>query len=184
MTVYNEILGNINRDPEWTAKVEGCDIDYVILDQWTAQKSRFLGKGLKGEEYPVALKRHTQVVDGDVIAYDPDAGKAVILRVELSPVLVIDMSALKNEDTDTMIRRSVDKKVMLSVMETHHLEGITYEFQKGLEIIPYLAPHEIRRLFGGAGHESHAHVHPEPGHHHGVPHIHFDENGIAHEHTH
>lgn len=210
MTVYNEILGNINRDPEWTAKVEVCDIDYVILDQWTAQKSRFLGKGLKGEEYPVALKRHTQVVDGDVIAYDPDAGKAVILRVELSPVLVIDMSALKNEDTDTMIRRSVelghaignqhwpavvkgtkvyvpltvDKKVMLSVMETHHLEGITYEFQKGLEIIPYLAPHEIRRLFGGAGHESHAHVHPEPGHHHGVPHIHFDENGIAHEHIH
>ena len=84
MTVYNEILGNINRDPEWTAKVEGCDIDYVILDQWTAQKSRFLGKGLKGEEYPVALKRHTQVVDGDVIAYDPDAGKAVILRGDTS----------------------------------------------------------------------------------------------------
>lgn len=214
MTVYSEILGNIHRDPEWAARLEGLDTDYVILDQWTAQKSRFLGKGLKGEEYPVALKRHTQVVDGDVIAYDPEAGKAAVLRVELSPVLVIDMSALVHEDSDTMIRRSVelghaignqhwpavvkgtkvyvpltvDRKVMLSVMETHHLEGITYEFQKGLEIIPYLAPHEIRRLFGGAGHESHAHVHADPGHDqdnaHGVPHIHFDENGIAHEHTH
>ncbi len=210
MTVYTEILGNVNRDPEWAEKVDKCDVDYVILDQWTAQKSRFLGKGIGGAEYPVALKRHTQVVDGDVIAFDPEAGKAVVLRVELSPVLVIDMSALASQDPDTMIRRSVelghaignqhwpavvkgtkvyvpltvDRKVMLSVMETHHLEGITYEFQKGLEIIPYLAPHEIRRLFGGAGQESHAHVHPEPGCHHGHAHIHFDENGIAHEQTH
>lgn len=210
MTVYTEILGNVNHDEQWARKLEGFDVDYVILDQWTAQKSRFLGKGLNGEEYPVALKRHTQVVDGDVIAYDPENKKAVVLRIELSPVLVIDLSTLLKEDPETMLRRcvelghaignqhwpavvkgakvyvplTVDKKVMLSVMETHHLEGIEYEFQKGLEIIPYLAPHEIRRLFGGAGHESHAHVHAEPGHHHGVPHIHFDENGIAHEHIH
>lgn len=210
MTVYTEILGNVNRDPEWASKIEGLDTDYVILDQWTAQKSRFLGKGLKGAEYPVALKRHTQVVDGDVIAFDPENKKAVVLRIELSPVLVIDMSALAYRDPGLIIRRSVelghaignqhwpavvkgtkvyvpltvDKKVMLSVMETHHLEGITYEFQTGLDIIPYLAPHEIRRLFGGAGHESHAHVHPAPGTHVPTPHIHFDENGIAHEHTH
>lgn len=211
MTVYTEILGNINTDPQWAEKIEGFDVDYVILDQWTAQKSRFLGKGLKDDEYPVALKRHTQVVDGDVIAYDPEAKKAVVLRIELSPVLVIDMSALAGQDPDLIIRRSVelghaignqhwpavvkgtkvyvpltvDKKVMLSVMETHHLEGISYEFQTGLEIIPYLAPHEIRRLFGGAGQESHSHIHAEPGHHHhATTHIHFDENGIAHEHTH
>lgn len=210
MIIFTEILGNVNHDHEWAEKLENSDIDYVVLDQWTAQKSRFLGKGLTGEEYPVALKRHTQVVDGDIISYDPESKKAVVLRVELSPVLVIDLSALASEDKDTIVRRSVelghaignqhwpavvkglkvyvpltvDKKVMLSVMETHHLEGITFEFQKGMEIIPYLAPHEIRRLFGGAGHESHAHVHPDPGHTHTVPHIHFDENGIAHEHTH
>lgn len=210
MTVYTEILGNTNRDPEWASKLEGLDVDYVVLDQWTAQKSRFLGKGLKGEEYPVALKRHTQVVDGDVILYDPDAKRAAVLKIELSPVLVIDLSSLAYRDPALIIRRSVelghaignqhwpavvkgtkvyvpltvDKKVMLSVMETHHLEGITYEFQTGLDIIPYLAPHEIRRLFGGAGHESHAHVHADPGEAHHVPHIHFDENGIAHEHTH
>lgn len=210
MQVYTEILGNINKDKDWAHKLEDFDIVYVILDQWTAQKSRFLGKGSDGQEYPVALKRHTQVIDGDIIDCDKENKKAVILRLELSPVLVIDMSALESQSPETMIRRSVelghaignqhwpavvkgskvyvpltvDKKVMLSVMETHHLEGITYEFQTGLEIIPYLAPHEIRRLFGGAGQESHSHVHPEPGHHRPSPHIHFDENGIAHEHTH
>lgn len=207
MKVYTEILGNMNTSPEWKEKLGNIEIDYIFLDQWTAQKSRFLGKGVSGEEYPIALKRHTQVIDGDVIEFDPGTNKAAVLKIELSPVLVIDMGALAEKDHDTIIRQSVelghaignqhwpavvkgtkvyvpltvDKKVMLSVMETHNLEGITYEFQKGLEIIPYLAPHEIRRLFGGAGHESHAH---EVHHHHCGAHIHFDENGIAHEHSH
>lgn len=185
MKIYSEILGNINRDQDWAVKLDGVDTDYVFLDQWTAQKSRFLAKGVSGKEYPVALKRHTQVVDGDVIEYDPQQGKAVVMRIELSPVLVIDMSGIADRDPDSVIRISVelghaignqhwpavvkgtkvyvpltvDRKVMLSVMETHNIEGITYEFQKGVEIIPYLAPHEIRNLFGGASHESHSHIH-------------------------
>ncbi len=206
MKVYTEILGNINKNPEWKEKLHDAEIDYIFLDQWTAQKSRFLGKGVSGEEYPIALKRHTQVVDGDVIDYNPETGKAAVLKIELSPVLVIDMGALADKDHGTIRRAvelghaignqhwpavvkgtkvyvplTVDRKVMLSVMETHNLEGITYEFQKGMEIIPYLAPHEIRRLFGGAGHDSHG---LGEHHHHPITHIHFDENGIAHEHTH
>lgn len=206
MKVYTEVLGNVNTSPEWKEKLANVEIDYIPLDQWTAQKSRFLGKGVSGTEYPVALKRHTQIVDGDVIEFDPEANKAVVLKIELNPVLVIDLDALAQKDHETIIRRSVelghaignqhwpavvkgtkvyvpltvDKKVMMSVMETHHLEGITFEFQTGMDIIPYLAPHEIRRLFGGASHESHAHGE----HHHPHTHIHFDENGIAHEHTH
>ena len=185
MKVYNEIIGNVNRSQEWKEKLENADVDYIFLDQWTAQKSRFLGKGVSGTEYPIALARHSQIVDGDIIEYDPATNKAAVLKIELSPVLVIDMNGLADKDPETIIRVSVelghaignqhwpavvkgtkvyvpltvDKKVMLSVMETHHIEGITYEFQKGMEIIPYLAPHEIRRLFGGAGHESHSHVH-------------------------
>ncbi|MDE6338681.1 MAG: urease accessory protein UreE [Muribaculaceae bacterium] len=210
MKVYTEVLGNINRDPEWKEKLASAEIDYIPLDQWTAQKSRFLGKGVSGTEYPVALKRHTQIVDGDVLEFDPEANKAVVLKIELNPVLVIDLSALADKDPETIIRRSVelghaignqhwpavvkgtkvyvpltvDKKVMMSVMETHHLEGVTFDFQTGLDIIPYLAPHEIRRLFGGASHESHAHGEHSHAHVHGHTHIHFDENGIAHEHTH
>ena len=178
MKIYTEIIGNIYQSPEWGEKLKDATIEYVYLDQWTAQKSRFLGKSDKGEEYPIALKRHSQIIDGDVIYFSPEENKAVVLRIDLSPVLVIDMGALAQKDPETMIRISVelghaignqhwpavvkgtkvyvpltvDKKVMLSVMETHHIEGITYEFQKGLEIIPYLAPHEIRRLFGQKQH--------------------------------
>lgn len=184
MEICTEIVGNIH-DPEWKGKLANYAIDYIPLDQWTAQKSRFLAKGESGVEYPIALKRQTQVLDGDIIFHDPQNKKVAALKLELNSVLVIDLSALKNLDPDEIIRHgvelghaignqhwpavikgckvyvplTVDKKVMLSVMETHHLEGITYDFQPGREVIPYMAPHEIRRLFGGASHESHSHHH-------------------------
>lgn len=205
MKVYSEILGNELRDAEWKAKLTECDVDYVFLDQWTAQKSRFLAKGASGVEYPVALKRHTQVKDGDIIDFNQDEKKAVVLRIELSPVLVIDMSGLASQSPENIIRTSVelghaignqhwpavvkdtkvyvpltvDKKVMLSVMETHHIEGITFEFETGINIIPYLAPHEIRRLFGGAGHESHSHDHG----HIVYPHDHAHPHNHDHHHA-
>lgn len=216
MKVYTEILGNTNLSPEWAAKVGGADTDYVFLDQWTAQKSRFLGRGLSGTEYPVALKRHTQVADGDVIEYDADTNRAVVLRIELSPVLVVDLSGVASKSPEDIIRISlelghaignqhwpavvkgtklyvpltVDKKVMLSVMETHNIEGISYEFSKGSEVIPYLAPHEVRRLFGGAGHESHSHDHghvvyaPEFREEHGHTHDHSHDHSHPHDHEH
>lgn len=194
MNVITEIIGNI-REPEWHDKLHDAQVEHVFLDQWTAQKSRFLGKGDQGNEYPVALKRQTQVKDGDIIAFNPETGTAAVIRLALNPVLVIDLSSLDKMPPDDIIRISVelghaignqhwpavvkrtkvyipltvDKKVMLAVLETHHIEDITYRFEEGTEIIPYLAPHEIRRLFGGAGHESHAHVHTDAS---GHPHIH------------
>ena len=204
MKVYNEVLGNMNTSSDWAAKMADVDIDFVVLDQWTAQKSRFLGKGVSGREYPVALARHSQIVDGDIIEYDADAKKGVVLKIELSPVLVVDLSGLSDKDPEMIIRvavelghaignqhwpavvkgtkvyvpLTVDKKVMLSVMQTHHIEGITFDFQKGLDVIPYLAPHEIRRLFGGAGQESHSHDH---GH---IVHPHTHSHGDHHHHDH
>lgn len=197
MTVYTEILGNIHTSEDWHSKLHECDVDEIFLDQWTAQKSRFLAKGTSGNEYPVALKRQTQIVDGDVIFYDPENKKAAVLRLELNPVLEIDLSGIAGKDSDTIIRicvelghaignqhwpavvkgtkvyvpLTVDRKVMLSVMETHNIPGISYEFKKGLEVIPYMAPHEVRRLFGGASHESHSHEHD---------HTHFHEHDHGH----
>ena len=219
MKVYSEILGNMLRDPEWEEKLKTVEIDFVPLDQWTAQKSRFLATGASGTEYPVALKRHTQVADGDVISYDPENGKAVVLRIELNPVMVVELDGMVKEKPEEIIRvalelghaignqhwpavvkgtkvyvpLTVDKKVMMSVMETHHIEGITFRFEKGFDVIPYLLPHEIRRLFGGAGHESHSHPH-DHGHivhyhghtHDGVEHFHehSHKEGDVEDHTH
>lgn len=212
MTVYSEILGNMLRQPEWEEKLKNAEIDFIPLDQWTAQKSRFLAKGASGKEYPVALKRHTQIADGDVIEFDEKEGKAAVLRIELNPVMVVELDGMADHKPEEIIRvalelghaignqhwpavvkgtkvyvpLTVDKKVMMSVMETHHIEGITFRFEKGFDIIPYLLPHEIRRLFGGAGHESHVHSHDHDHAHghivHSHPHDH--DHGADHHHEH
>ena len=208
MKIYSEVIGNMNLSNEWKEKLVGADIDYVYLDQWTAQKSRFLGKGVSGKEYPIALARHTQITDGDIVDYNPETNSAIVLKIELNPVLVVDLDSLKDSKPEDIIRiaielghaignqhwpavvkgtkvyvpLTVDKKVMMSVMETHHIEGIKYDFQKGVEIIPFLAPHEIRRLFGGASHESHSHEHD---HGHIVyPHQHSHSHDHMHGHSH
>lgn len=204
MTVFSEIIGNIH-SPEWQRKLKDAEIESLLLDQWTAQKSRFLAKSDKGNEYPIALKRHSQIIDGDIVYYNPDENRAIVLRLDLSPVLVVDLKGIKDKSQEDIIRISVelghaignqhwpavvkgtkvyvpltvDKKVMLSVMETHHLEDIKFDFQEATEAIPFLAPHEIRRLFGGAGHESHSHVHTDPN-----MHAHVDAEGNVHYHSH
>lgn len=211
MKVYSEILGNMLRDPEWSERLKEVEVDFIPLDQWTAQKSRFLAKGASGAEYPVALKRHTQVTDGDIIEYLPEENKAAVLRIELNPVMVVELDGMVDHKPEELIRVSlelghaignqhwpavvkgtkvyvpltVDKKVMMSVMETHHIEGITFRFEKGFDVIPYLLPHEIRRLFGGAGHESHSHVHNHDDahpHHHHHDHDHNHDHGHHHHH--
>lgn len=184
MDICTQIVGNLH-DPEWKTRLDGLDIEYIPLDQWTAQKSRFLATSERGVEYPVALKRQSQIIDGDILLHEPENGHVVAFRLDLNPVLVLDLSALLSESPEEIIRRSlelghaignqhwpavvkgcriyvpltVDRQVMLSVMDTHHLEGITYEFQPGQEVIPYMAPHEIRRLFGGASHHVHGAEH-------------------------
>lgn len=187
MTVYDEVLGNLHETP-WTEQLNDAVIESVFLDQWTAQKSRFLAKSDEGNDIAVAFKRHTEIKDGDIIAWDDAAKHAIVLRLKLNDVLVIDLKNWASLPADEIIRHcvelghaignqhwpavvkkdkvyvplTVDKKVMLGVMDTHHFENVTYDFEQGQQVIPYMAPDEVRRLFGGAGHESHG----LGGHHH------------------
>lgn len=188
MNVYEDIIGNVH-EQTWADLLASADIESVYLDQWTAQKSRFLAKSDAGNSVAVALKRHTEIKDGDIIAWDADSRHALVLRLALNDVLVIDLSAWRALSVDEVLRRSVelghaignqhwpavvkgdkvyvpltvDKKVMLGVMDTHRFEDITYDFTQGQSVIPFMAPHEIRRLFGGASHDSHG---LGDGHHH------------------
>ena len=190
MNVYRTILGNI-RTPEWARRFDHCTPEYVDLDQWTAQKSRFVGRGDRGNEYAVALERNTRLSDGDIIDWSPDEGRMTVVRLTLSEVLVADLGSLTDATPERIIRTAlelghavgnqhwaavvkgtqvyipltVDRKVMESVMRTHAIEGVEWSFRSGDRVIPYLAPHEIRRLFGGSGapHSgTHEHTHPHP----------------------
>ncbi len=149
------------------------------------QKSRLRKITEGGVEVAISLDRGLQLRDGDILAWDEARGTAIVARVDLNEVLVIDLGGLLNGPPEESMTTCVElghalgnqhwaavvkglrvyvplavaRAVMASVMKTHAFEGVTYEFVPGAGVLPYLAPHEARRLFGAA--EGHRHL-PEP----------------------
>ena len=183
MIIVEAVLGNAG-DPEWAARLTAGSVDALELDHWEAQKNRFRKKTVGGVEIAVSLDRGTFMRDGDVLLWDGKAARAVVARLRLRDVMVINLDtlgqvapeialrtcvelghALGNQHWPALVKGNrvyvpltVDRKVMSSVMNTHRFEGIQYEFLPGSEIVPYLAPHESRRLFGGAEGPVHSHT--------------------------
>jgi len=123
------------------------------------------------------------------LQWDEADRTAIVARIDLKDVLVIDLSALLDGPPEVSMARCVElghalgsqhwaavvkgmrvyvpltvaRAVMASVMKTHSFEGVTYAFVPGEEVIPYLAPHESRRLFGAAGGHRHQNAPRSPG---------------------
>jgi urease accessory protein len=184
MIVIETVLGNI-RDPEWTHRLSSGSEDSLALDQWEAQKNRFRKKTARGTEVAVSLDRGTFIRDGDVLLWDAQAATAIVARISMREVMVVHLDdltrrtpeiamrtcvelghALGNQHWPALVKGNlvyvpltVDRKVMKSVMDTHRFEHLRYEFWPGSEVVPHLAPHESRRLFGGAEGPVHSHSH-------------------------
>jgi urease accessory protein len=184
MILIKTVMGNIG-DREWAERLSAANTDFLEIDQWEAQKSRFRKTTAKGVEIAVSIDRGTHIRDGDVLLWDAQAVSALVARIELRDVMIVHLDELMGlapraamrtcielghamgnqhwpalvKDAAVYVPLTVDRKVMASVMNTHRFEGIHYEFVSGRDVIPYLAPHESRRLFGGAEGPVHSHVH-------------------------
>jgi urease accessory protein len=185
--------------PEWRDRLAAATVDALDLDQWEAQKSRLRKATEGGLELALSLERGVQLRDGDVLHWDAAARRVVVARIALNEVMVVEIGpalagapeaivrtvfelghALGNQHWPAIVKGNrvyvpltVDRKVMASVMKTHAFADITYGFAPGIEVLPYMTPHEARRLFGGAGQPSHAHPHVHgPSHDHGHDHPH------------
>jgi urease accessory protein len=184
LILVESILGN-SAEAEWSRRLAGGTVDPLALDHWEAQKNRFRKATAGGREIAVSLDRGTFLRDGDVLLWDEAERRAVVVRITLRDVMVIHLDgelaaqppevamrtclelghALGNQhwpalvkDRRVFVPLTVDRKVMASVMNTHRFEHIRYEFVPGGEVVPYLAPHESRRLFGGAEGPVHSHT--------------------------
>lgn len=178
--IYTEILGNIAEE-KWAELYATSAVEHITLDQWAAQRSRLKAVGDCGNEYAIALKRRTTLRDGDVVSYNAEERQMVVIRLRLNDILEIDLGALANMDSETIISTAVelghaignqhwpavvrgvkvfvpmtvDRKVMQSVMNTHRIPHIAYSFRSAEQIIPYLSPHEVRQI---VGHNDHHHA--------------------------
>jgi urease accessory protein len=184
LVIIESVLGNAS-DPEWAARLSAAAVEPLELDHWEAQKNRFRKKTASGVEVAVSLDRGAFLRNGDVLLWDAEAARAVVAQISLRDVMIVHLDALSaiapeiamrtcvelghalgNQHWPALVKGNrvyvpltVDRKVMASVMNTHRFESIRYEFVPGGEIVPYLAPHESRRLFGGAEGPVHSHTH-------------------------
>ena len=208
MHIVEKVLGN-SHDAEWKERLKGAELDTLELSQWDAQKNRLRKETSGGLSIAVSLDRNVFLHDGDVLFWDEAARKAVLCKIDLCEVLVIDLSGLEKLPEAQRIERcvqlghalgnqhwpaivqngcvyvpmAVNRLVMNSVMNTHHFDGISFRFAPGAEIAALLNPEQSRRLFGGTERPAdggHSHAHAcEQNHKHEHEH-----NGHCHSHTH
>jgi len=181
--LVESVIGNV-ADAAWRPRLAGAQLDSLALDHWEGQKNRLRKRTAAGSEIAISLDRGAFLRDGDILLWTEETRTAVVARISLRDVMVIHIDAPADGATELLLRTcvelghalgnqhwpalvkgarvfvplTVDRKVMASVMDTHRFEHVRYEFVPGAEIIPYLAPHESRRLFGGAEGPVHSHV--------------------------
>ena len=193
MILVESVVGNV-ADAAWKPRLADAQVDPLVLDHWEGQKNRLRKRTAAGTEIAISLDRGAFLRNGDILLWNEETRTAVVARISLRDVMVIHIDAPANAATELLLRTcvelghalgnqhwpalvkgarvfvplTVDRKVMASVMDTHRFEHVRYEFVTGAEIIPYLAPHESRRLFGGAEGPVHSHVY-EHAQSHGHP---------------
>ncbi len=197
MHIVETVLGNAS-DPVWKAKLADAAVDTLELSQWDAQKNRLRKDTRNGQTIAVSLDRDAFLHDGDVLLWNEQTKEAVLCKIDLCDVLVIDLGGLQKLPADQLIERcvqlghalgnqhwpavvrdgfvyvpmAVNRLVMNSVMNTHHFKDITFRFAPGSEIAGLLGPAQARRLFGGTERPM------DGGHSHASP------DGHAHNHAH
>ena len=173
MILVDSVLGSA-ADDAWADRLRAARVDVLRLDQAEAQKSRFRKMTSSETEVAVSLERGTQLRDGDVLFWDEPGRRAIVARVDLTDVMVIDLTslirrggvesmaacfelghALGNQHWAAVVKGprvyiplTVARAVMESVLTTHNVDRVTWGFVPGAEVASGLAPHEARRLFG------------------------------------
>jgi urease accessory protein len=174
------VLGNM-ADGGWSARLQAARIDVLVLTAAEAQRSRLRKRTTQGSDVAVALDRSAQLIDGDVLAWDEASQTALVVRVDLPDVMVVDLSALLGGPPETLLARSVEvghalgnqhwpavvkgsqvlvpvtaaAEVMAKVMNSHHIEAVSCSFAPGSEVQRQLTPPEARLLFTGLAGHSH-----------------------------
>ena len=87
------IVGRASEDG-WPDQLTDARVDVLRLDQAEAQKSRLRKTTDAGVEVAISLDRGTQLSDGDILLWDETRRAAVVTRVDLKDVLVIDLGGL------------------------------------------------------------------------------------------
>jgi len=165
----------------WPGRLSRSRVEVLRLSQSDAHRTKLRRRTDSGTEVAVTLERGTVLRDGDVLCWDERSRTALVARVDLGEVMVIDLSASLGEGPEVILRRGVQvghalgnqhwpavvsgsrvyvplmvaRDVMAAVVDTHAFEGISCTFAPGDEVAPTLAAQDARLLFAGVGGHRH-----------------------------
>lgn len=183
------VLGNVQQEAEFArlrAEAEaGERLERIRLNTWEAQKSRLRAQTDRGTPVAISLQRGEMLRHGDLLAWDRETGRMIIVELEERQVLVVRIQPVEDpvamagvavklghilgnqhwpvklEGLTAYVPVVIDQKVMETVLRTHGLRGIEWEFQQAdpaMEL-PLICPSL----------EEHVHAYA---HQHGIPHSH------------
>jgi urease accessory protein len=174
------VLGRMT-EGVWPDRLSRCGVEVLRLSPVEAQRSRLRKRADGGTDVAIALERGTVLRDGDVVSWDEGSHAALVVRVDLTDVLIIDLSALLGEPPESLLARCIEvghalgnqhwpvvvagsrvyapvtlaRDVMAAVLNTHGCQGVSYSFVRGADVLSGLAPQDARLLFAGAGDHGH-----------------------------
>ena len=92
----------------WADRLRHAHIDLLRLDQRGAQKSRLRKRTDEGVDLALSLDGGTPLRDGDVLLWDEQRQSAVVAHVELSEIIVIDMTEVLEQRPEQAMATSVE----------------------------------------------------------------------------
>ncbi|QCE35072.1 urease accessory protein UreE [Acetobacteraceae bacterium] len=175
MIVITKILGNLNDEKDWRSQLEGAEIDLFELTEWETQKSRFRKTTSKGQDLGIFLDRNQLLKEGDILLWDETQKRALIVKVHLREVLVLQAGIFLDETSESLLKisfelgnlfgnlhwkslvkgaqifipLSVSRRIMENIVKTH-VPDLPYQFLTGEQVVSKLSAAEVRLLFGGA----------------------------------
>ncbi len=155
MLVIRQVLGNVREDLLWGTRSEAAraanKLDTVMVEPRDVEKRRLRAVSSFGVELGIALDSGQNLRNGDVLEYDPDSGEMMVVGLSGQRLLVLTIEdgepdeivergirlghALGNQHWPAVVdgRRvevpvQIDESVVSTVLESHNLDGVTYEF--------------------------------------------------------
>ena len=81
MKIISIVLGNFHQDREWTQRLSGAVIDWVMLDHALLAKNRIDARTSKGEVVLLAPRDNNHFKDGDILEWVAEEERAIVVRI-------------------------------------------------------------------------------------------------------